>query len=55
MTEDEMQTFATQNGMDLDFVVWFMTTKKDSCGSAWFLMAASMWEGWKGHKNIHND
>lgn len=34
--------------MSLDFVNWFFDKKKDGCGSAWFIMAAAMWEGWKG-------
>ncbi|MEX9785638.1 MULTISPECIES: hypothetical protein [Enterobacterales] len=46
MTEREQ--FAKDNGMSMDFVDWFFDHKKDSCGNVWFMMAAAMWEGWKG-------
>lgn len=44
----ERQQFAEQNEMSMDFVNWFFDEKKDGCGNAWFIMAAAMWEGWKG-------
>ncbi|MEX9621873.1 hypothetical protein AB7X34_00405 [Proteus mirabilis] len=46
MTEREQ--FAKDNAMSMDFVNWFFDNKKDSCGNVWFMMAAAMWEGWKG-------
>ncbi|ENY6785104.1 hypothetical protein ACF1CY_002568 [Providencia rettgeri] len=46
MTEREQ--FAKDNAMSMDFVDWFFDHKKDSCGNVWFMMAAAMWEGWKG-------
>lgn len=46
MTEREQ--FAQDNGMSMDFVNWFFDHKKDGCGNVWFMMAAAMWEGWKG-------
>ncbi|MDI3149334.1 hypothetical protein [Serratia nevei] len=48
----ERQQFAEQNEMSLDFVNWFFDEKKESCGNAWFIMAAAMWEGWKGRPNL---
>ncbi|HGM5832569.1 TPA: DUF551 domain-containing protein [Serratia marcescens] len=47
----ERQQFAEQNEMSMDFVNWFFDEKKDGCGNAWFIMAAAMWEGWKGQAN----
>ncbi|HAT4984414.1 TPA: hypothetical protein I9786_002816 [Serratia marcescens] len=47
----ERQQFAEQNEMSMDFVNWFFDEKKDGCGNAWFIMAAAMWEGWKGRAN----
>lgn len=47
----ERQQFAEQNEMSMDFVNWFFDEKKDSCGNAWFIMAAAMWEGWKAWAN----
>lgn len=47
----ERQQFAEQNEMSLDFVNWFFDEKKDGCGNMWFLMAAALWEGWKGRAN----
>jgi hypothetical protein len=47
----ERQQLAEQNEMSLDFVNWFFDEKKESCGNAWFIMAAAMWEGWKGRAN----
>ncbi|MFV9175972.1 hypothetical protein [Serratia marcescens] len=47
----ERQQFAEKNEMSMDFVNWFFDEKKDSCGNAWFIMAAAMWEGWKGRDN----
>ncbi|WP_392738272.1 hypothetical protein AB3M75_16760 [Serratia ureilytica] len=44
----ERQQFAEQNEMSMDFVNWFFDKKKEVCGNAWFIMAAAMWEGWKG-------
>lgn len=44
----ERQQFAAQNEMSMEFVNWFFDHKKDSCGNVWFMMAAAMWEGWKG-------
>ncbi|HGW4116235.1 TPA: DUF551 domain-containing protein [Serratia marcescens] len=44
----ERQQFAEQNEMSMDFVNWFFDKKKDGCGNAWLIMAAAMWEGWKG-------
>lgn len=44
----ERQQFAEQNEMSLEFVNWFFDEKKDGCGNAWLIMAAAMWEGWKG-------
>lgn len=44
----ERQQFAAQNEMSMEFVNWFFDEKKDGCGNAWFIMAAAMWEGWKG-------
>lgn len=49
----ERQQFAEQNKMSMDFVNWFFDNKKASCGNAWFLMAAAMWEGWKGLSSTH--
>ncbi|QCJ72222.1 hypothetical protein C9446_20695 (plasmid) [Providencia heimbachae] len=46
MTEREQ--FAQENGMSMDFVNWFFDHKKEGCGNVWFMMAAAMWEGWKG-------
>lgn len=46
MTEREQ--FAKDNAMSMDFVNWFFDNKKNACGNAWFMMAAAMWEGWKG-------
>ncbi|EJV1664323.1 TPA: hypothetical protein SMO99_003004 [Proteus mirabilis] len=46
MTEREQ--FAKDNAMSMDFVDWFFDHKKDGCGNVWFMMAAAMWEGWKG-------
>ncbi|MGP2988329.1 hypothetical protein ACTVLM_14485 [Serratia marcescens] len=43
----ERQQFAEQNEMSMEFVNWFFDEKKESCGNAWFIMAAAMWEGWK--------
>lgn len=45
---DEREAFCLQNGMTMDFVDWFFENKKQGCGSAWFIMAAAMWEGWQG-------
>lgn len=47
----ERQQFAEQNEMSLDFVNWFFDEKKESFGNMWFLMAAALWEGWKGRDN----
>lgn len=47
----ERQQFAEQNEMSLDFVNWFFDEKKESFGNMWFLMAAALWEGWKGRAN----
>lgn len=47
----ERQQFAEQNCMSMDFVNWFFDEKKEGCGNAWFIMAAAMWEGWKGRAN----
>lgn len=47
----ERQQFAAQNEMSMEFVNWFFDEKKDGCGNAWFIMAAAMWEGWKGRAN----
>ncbi|HGE8481979.1 TPA: hypothetical protein ACGD7T_000800 [Serratia marcescens] len=47
-TIDERRQFAEQNFMSMDFVNWFFDEKKEGCGNAWFIMAAAMWEGWKG-------
>ncbi|HGW3589815.1 TPA: hypothetical protein ACNH39_003291 [Serratia marcescens] len=44
----ERQQFAEQNEMSLEFVNWFFDEKKESFGNMWFLMAAAMWEAWKG-------
>ncbi|ASM31546.1 TPA: hypothetical protein ACKQDC_001379 [Serratia marcescens] len=44
----ERQQFAEQNEMSIEFVNWFFDEKKEGCGSMWFIMAAAMWEGWKG-------
>ncbi len=44
----ERQQFAAQNEMSMEFVNWFFDEKKEGCGNAWFIMAAAMWEGWKG-------
>ena len=45
---ESREIFAQQNGMTMDFVDWFFDNKKDGCGNVWFMMAAAMWEGWKG-------
>lgn len=50
LTTDRQQ-FAEQNEMSIDFVNWFFDKKKEGCGNAWFIMAAAMWEGWKGRAN----
>lgn len=47
LTTDRQQ-FAAQNEMSMEFVNWFFDEKKEGCGSMWFIMAAAMWEGWKG-------
>ncbi len=47
----ERQQFAEQNEMSMDFVNWFFDEKKESFGNMWFLMAAAMWEAWKGRAN----
>ena len=47
----ERQQFAEQNEMSIEFVNWFFDEKKEGCGSMWFIMAAAMWEGWKGRDN----
>ncbi|MDT0208071.1 hypothetical protein [Serratia marcescens] len=47
----ERQQFAEQNEMSMEFVNWFFDEKKNGCGNAWFIMAAAMWEGWKGRAN----
>ncbi len=47
----ERQQFAEQNEMSMDFVNWFFDEKKESFGNMWFLMAAAMWEAWKGRDN----
>ncbi|MGP1086304.1 hypothetical protein ACJ8LB_23735 [Serratia sp. CY58181] len=47
----ERQKFAEQNEMSMEFVNWFFDEKKEGCGNAWFIMAAAMWEGWKGRLN----
>ncbi|UYU05055.1 DUF551 domain-containing protein [Serratia marcescens] len=44
----ERQQFAEQNEMSMEFVNWFFDEKKESFGNMWFLMAAAMWEAWKG-------
>ncbi|OJH82256.1 hypothetical protein [Serratia marcescens] len=51
MLTTERQQFAEQNEMSLDFVNWFFDEKKESFGNMWFLMAAALWEGWKGRAN----
>ncbi|EPC6178240.1 TPA: DUF551 domain-containing protein [Serratia marcescens] len=50
-TIDERRQFAEQNCMSMDFVNWFFDEKKEGCGNAWFIMAAAMWEAWKGRDN----
>ena len=47
----ERQQFAAQNEMSMEFVNWFFDEKKNGCGNSWFIMAAAMWEGWKGRAN----
>jgi hypothetical protein len=47
----ERQQFAEQNEMSMDFVNWFFDEKKESFSNMWFLMAAALWEGWKGRAN----
>lgn len=47
----ERQQFAAQNEMSMEFVNWFFDEKKESFGNMWFLMAAALWEGWKGRAN----
>lgn len=47
----ERQQFAEQNEMSMEFANWFFDEKKEGCGNAWFIMAAAMWEGWKGRAN----
>ncbi|HEJ7902334.1 TPA: hypothetical protein SMI06_001748 [Serratia marcescens] len=47
----ERQQFAEQNEMSMEFVNWFFDEKKESFGNMWFLMAAALWEGWKGRAN----
>ncbi|HGM6763651.1 TPA: DUF551 domain-containing protein [Serratia marcescens] len=47
----ERQQFAAQNEMSMEFVNWFFDEKKEGCGNAWLIMAAAMWEGWKGLAN----
>lgn len=46
--ELERQKFAKENDMSMDFVNWFFDGPKNGCGNVWFMMAAAMWEGWKG-------
>ncbi|GAB5071136.1 hypothetical protein SedNR2807_13220 [Citrobacter sedlakii] len=45
---DNRYEIAEQNGMSREFADWFFDNKKAGCGSAWFVMMAVMWEGWKG-------
>lgn len=52
--QNERVEFAKQNDMSLAFVNWFFDEKKDQCGTAWFLSAAIMWEGWKAGEEHNN-
>lgn len=45
---NEIEKFAQQNEMSIEFVTWFFNEKKVGCGNVWFMMMAAMWEGWKG-------
>ncbi|HCI4584741.1 TPA: hypothetical protein NO892_005173 [Klebsiella variicola subsp. variicola] len=45
---NEIEKIAQQNEMSIQFVTWFFNEKKVGCGNVWFMMMASMWEGWKG-------
>ncbi|EER1716050.1 hypothetical protein GBE07_004601 [Escherichia coli] len=47
---DERDGLAEENGMTHEFVDWFFEEKKDVCGSAWCMVMAIMWEGWKGRE-----
>jgi len=44
------EQLAKDNGMTIEFVNWFFDNKKDGCGTAWFMMMAAMWEGWKAQE-----
>lgn len=46
--QNEIEQFAQQNDMSIEFVTWFFNEKKETCGNVWFMMMAAMWEGWKG-------
>ena len=50
MMDKNREAFAKENGMTMEFVNWFFDRKKEGCGSAWFMMAAAMWEGWKSSR-----
>ncbi|WP_312423647.1 hypothetical protein [Kosakonia cowanii] len=43
---NQREQLASENGMTIGFVNWFFDHKKDGCGNVWFMMMASMWEGW---------
>ncbi|WP_404654009.1 hypothetical protein [Raoultella terrigena] len=47
---NEIEQLAEQHGMTVEFVAWFFSEKKASCGNVWFMMMAAMWEGWKGRE-----
>ncbi|GAB5073043.1 hypothetical protein SedNR2807_32290 [Citrobacter sedlakii] len=52
---DNRYEIAEQNGMSREFADWFFDNKKAGCGSAWFVMMAVMWEGWKGSTAMLQD
>lgn len=52
---DNRYEIAEQNGMSREFADWFFDNKKAGCGSAWFMMMAAMWEGWKGSTAMLQD
>ncbi|HFW5086712.1 TPA: hypothetical protein ACIBVD_001752 [Salmonella enterica subsp. enterica serovar Javiana] len=43
---DDRYEIAKQHGMSIEFIDWFWENKKASSGSVWFIIMATMWEGW---------
>ena len=38
---NEIEQLAEQHGMTVEFVAWFFSEKKASCGNVWFMMMAA--------------